>query len=54
MLPPSLRDEVLTNTYGNTVKKFRIFEKMNNSDFIWHLLPTLKKMKLEKEDILYW
>ena len=27
---------------------------MGDADFLWNILPVLKPMKLEKNDILYW
>ena len=56
MLPPSLRDEVLSNTYGEIVDKLNFFklDKYQNPDFQWKILPLLRQVKLEKGDILYW
>lgn len=54
MLPPSLRNEVLSNTYGEIVGKIKFFIDMKDADFLWKLLPLLKPIKLEKNDILYW
>lgn len=55
MLPPSLRDEVLHNTYGEILDKIKFFkENVEDADFQWKILPLLRPIKLEKNDILYW
>eukprot|EP00347_Sterkiella_histriomuscorum_P023172 403335679 len=54
MLPPSLRDEVLSNTYGEIIEKIHFFRDLKDPDFLWKILPLLRPMKLEKGDILYW
>jgi hypothetical protein len=54
MLPPSLRDEVLSNTYGEIIEKISFFKELNDADFLWKILPVLKPIKLEKSDVLYW
>jgi hypothetical protein len=54
MLPPSLRDEVMCNTFGETIEKIRFFREMKDPDFLWKILPLLQPIKLEKGDILYW
>lgn len=53
MLPPSLRDEVLSNSYGEIIEKITFFNTMKDLDFLWKLLPLLREMKLVKGDILY-
>ena len=54
MLPPSLRDEVLSNTFGEVIEKVKFFRDMKDPDFLWKILPLLRPIKLEKGDILYW
>jgi hypothetical protein len=54
ILPPSLRDEVLTNLYGEIINKILFFKYLNDSDFLWKILPVLKHVKIEKGDTLYW
>jgi hypothetical protein len=54
MLPPSLRDEVLSNTYGEVIEQVTFFRDLDDPDFLWKILPLLKTIKLEKDDILYW
>ena len=54
MLPPSLRNEVVSNTYGEIVEKIKFFIELKDSDFLWKILPLLKAINLEKNDILYW
>ena len=54
MLPPSLRDEVLSNTFGEVIEKVIFFREMKDPDFLWKILPLLRPIKLEKGDILYW
>lgn len=54
MLPPSLRDEVLSNTYGQTIENIRLFKELTDTDFLWKMLPLLRSIKLEKGDVLYW
>jgi hypothetical protein len=39
ILPPSLRDEVLSCSYGETIKQIKFFRELNDSDFLWKLLP---------------
>jgi hypothetical protein len=54
MLPPSLRDEVLSNTYGEVIEKIKFFNEIKDPDFLWKVLPLLRPVKLEKNDALYW
>ena len=54
MLPPSLRDEVLNNTYGEIIEKVKFFRNLRDPDFLWKILPLLRTIKLEKNDVLYW
>jgi hypothetical protein len=53
MLPPSLRDEVLSNTFGDIVDKVKFFKSVDDIDFIWNILPKLTPLKIEKQDIVY-
>lgn len=53
MLPPSLRDEVLSNTFGEVVDKVKFFKSMDDIDFLWKILPKLTPFKIEKQDIVY-
>jgi hypothetical protein len=54
MLPPSLRNEVISNTYGEVIQKIKFLKEQNNSDFLWKILPVLRPVKLDKGDVLYW
>lgn len=54
MLPPSLRDEILRITYGEIISKIKFFMQMKDSDFLWKILPILRSIKLEKNEVLYW
>ncbi len=54
MLPPSLRDEVLRNTYGDVVERVKFLREMEDVDFLWKLLPLLTAFKIEKTDVIYW
>lgn len=54
MLPPSLRDEILRITYGEIIGKIKFFKDMKDSDFMWKILPILRSIKLEKNEMLYW
>lgn len=54
MLPPSLRDEVRRNTYGDIVEKVKFLRNMDDVDFLWKLLPLLTAFKIEKTDVIYW
>lgn len=54
MLPPSLRDEVLSNTFGEVVEKVKFFRDMEDVDFLWKVLPKLTPFKIEKGDVVYW
>jgi len=42
MLPPSLRNEVIVATYGETIKKFSFFVGLSDPVFAWKLIPALK------------
>lgn len=53
MLPPSLRDEVLSNTFGEVVDKVKFFKNMDDIDYIWIILPKLTPLKIEKQDTVY-
>jgi hypothetical protein len=53
MLPPSLRDEVLSNTFGEVVEKVTFFREMEDVDFLWKVLPLLTSLKIEKSDEVY-
>jgi hypothetical protein len=54
MLPPYLRDEVLSNTFGEVVEKIKFFHDMDDVDFLWKVLPLLIPLKIEKSDVVYW
>lgn len=54
MLPPSLRDEVLSNTFGEVVEKVKFFREMDDVDFLWKILPQLTQFKIENKDVVYW
>jgi CRP-like cAMP-binding protein len=54
MLPPSLRDEVLSNTFGETLEHITFFREMNDIDFLWKVLPLLKRFKVEKGEVVFW
>ena len=54
MLPPSLRDEVLSNTFGETLEHITFFREMNDIDFLWKVLPLLKPFKVEKGEVVFW
>lgn len=47
LLPPSLRDEVLTNAFGEVVDKVKYFRELENVDFLWKVLPLLTPLKIE-------
>lgn len=51
-LPPSLRFEVVSHTYGSITKVIKFFQN-KKADFLWEVLPLLTDMKIYKEDILY-
>eukprot|EP00347_Sterkiella_histriomuscorum_P022619 403337800 len=53
ILPPSLRDEVLSNTFGEVIDKIEFFKEMDDADFLWKILPLLRAIKLERGDTLY-
>ena len=53
MLPPSLRDEVLSNTYGEVIDKVKFFRDCDDVDFLQKILPLLKPLKVEKTDVIY-
>lgn len=54
MLPPSLRDDILTNTFGEVVEKVKFFREMEDVDFLWKVLPQLIPFKIENKDVVYW
>eukprot|EP00347_Sterkiella_histriomuscorum_P013255 403365416 len=54
VLPPSLRDEVLSNTFGEIIETIKFFKDLKDPDFLWKILPLLRPVKLEKGDTLYW
>jgi hypothetical protein len=53
MLTPSLRDELLSYIYGKIVSKITFLKECEDHDFLWHILPMLKLIQLQKEDIIY-
>ena len=53
-LTPSLRDEVLSIIYGETIEQVRFFKQITEADFLWKILPLLKQIKIDKNDTLYW
>jgi hypothetical protein len=53
MLPPSLRDEILSNTFGEVVEKVTFFREMEDVDYLWKVLPLLTPFKIEKTDVVY-
>mmetsp|Transcript_26543 Transcript_26543/g.40540 ORF Transcript_26543/g.40540 Transcript_26543/m.40540 type:complete len:249 (-) Transcript_26543:2024-2770(-) len=53
MLTPSLRDELLSFIFGKIVAKIKFFYECEDQDFLWHILPILKTIQLQQEDVLY-
>jgi hypothetical protein len=53
VLPPSLRDEVLSNTYGDIVNKIKFFNEIDDIEFLWKVLPMLTPYKIEKSDVVF-
>jgi hypothetical protein len=51
MLPPSLRDEILRITYGEIINKIHFLKEMEDSDFLWKILPILRSIRLEKNEV---
>ena len=53
MLPPSLRDELLSFIYGKIVARIQFLKDCEDQDFLWHVLPILKSIHLQTDDVLY-
>jgi hypothetical protein len=53
MLTPALRDELLSFIYGKIVAKIQFLKDCEDQDFLWHILPILKSIQLQTDDILY-
>jgi hypothetical protein len=41
-------------TYGEIIGKIKFFKEMKDSDFLWKILPILRSIKLEKNEVQYW
>ena len=54
-LPASLREDVLFHRYEGLIKSIELLRTWNenNNEFVWELVPRLKKIKMEKDDTIY-
>lgn len=53
MLPPSLRDEVMSNTFGEIIENVKFFNEIKDHNLLWKILPLLRPIRMEKSDVLY-
>ena len=54
MLPPSLRDEVLSITFGKIIEKVKFFKDLRDPEFLTKILPCLNDVKFDKGDVVYY
>lgn len=40
--------------HGEVIDNVKFFKEINDSDFLWKILPLLRSVNLVKGDILYW
>eukprot|EP00347_Sterkiella_histriomuscorum_P011676 403371537 len=52
-LPSNLKKEILQSLYSKIVEKVQFFREMEDKDFLWFLLPQLKQMKYDKDELIY-
>ena len=50
-LPPSLRDEVLCHIHGDIIN---FLKEIDDPEFIWEILPLLRPMNIDANEVLYW
>ena len=54
MLPPYLRDEILTTIYEDLVRRISFFQDIEDAEFLWRIMPMLQDITFQKGDTLYW
>jgi CRP-like cAMP-binding protein len=48
-----MRDQIMFITYGEIINNIEFFKINTDSDFMWKVLPILRPIKLEDDDVLY-
>ena len=52
-LPITLRDEVLQHQFQGLMTSLEFLRTCKNTEFIWALVQMLKKIKVDKGDVIY-
>lgn len=52
-LPITLRDEVLQSQFAGLITSLHFIRDCENTEFMWAFVQALKKIKIDKGDILY-
>lgn len=52
-LPSGMRDEALSYKYAELINKLKLFKENDNVEFIWAIIPKMKKIKVDKDDVVF-
>jgi CRP-like cAMP-binding protein len=53
-LPITLRDEVFIHKYQGLLDSIDFLRECENNEFVWALVQLLRKIKVDKDDVVYW
>jgi CRP-like cAMP-binding protein len=52
-MPITLRDEVLQHQYQGLISTIEYLKGCDNSEFIWAFVQQLRKIKVDKNEVIY-
>lgn len=52
--PSGMRDEVLSFKYAELISKIKLFKECHNIQFIWETIPKMRRIKVDKDDVIFW
>lgn len=52
-LPAVLKDEIFEHRYHHLIESFELLRNCENKDFVKECIQVLKKIKVDKDDIIY-
>lgn len=53
-LPTTLREEVFFYRFGGLLNNIDFLKAYVHTDFAWQMVQKLRKIKVDKDDIIYW
>lgn len=52
-LPTTLREDVLFFRFGGLIEAIEFLNRCPNNEFVWALVQCLRKVKVDKDDVVY-